>query len=244
MGRTGRTKWFGVVWAATWFIASASAASEDAQLFTSLVVDQLEYRSEEGVDRLRWDIEGWAGGDTNRVWLRTEGENAAAGADGGDLEVQLYYGRHVAPYWDLLIGVRQDVVFGSGRNRDRTFAVVSLEGLSPYRFELEPSLFVSDSGDLSARFTATTDWFLTQRLVAQPRFEINVAASGARGFGVRSGVNDVELGLRLRYEIRREAAPYVGVSWVRRVGDTADLARSRGEGESDLAFVAGMRFWF
>jgi len=221
----------------------SSRAGEGSEIFTSFVVDQLEHRWQEGANLARWDVEGWLGGDTNRLWVRSEGESRSSGARGGDVELQLFYGRHVAPFWDLLVGVREDIVHGAGRNRERTLAVLSAEGLAPYRIELEPSLFVSDDGDVSARVTATTDWFLTQRLIVQPRFEINAAASDAASFGVRSGLNDVELGLRFRYEIRRELAPYLGMSWVRRVGDTADLARARGEQASDVAIVVGVRLW-
>lgn len=224
-------------------LPSASRAEEESELFSSFIVDQLEYRWQEDSSFARWDIEAWAGGDTNRLWLRSEGDPRAAGGAGGDAEVSVYYGRHVAPFWDLLVGVRQDVVYGPGRDRERTHAVLSAEGLAPFRIELEPSLFVSDDGDVSARVTATTDWYVTQRLIAQPRVELNASAGDADGFGVRSGINDVELGLRLRFELRREFAPYLGVSWIRRLGDTADLARSRGEGDSDAAFVVGLRLW-
>lgn len=219
------------------------AEEEQRELFTSLVIDQLEHRWQEGDNAARWDVEGWAGGDTNRVWMRGEGEQRTSGPSRGDLEIALFYGRHVAAFWDLLVGVRQDVVYGARRNRERTLFALSAEGLAPYRIELEPSLYVSDDGDVSARLTATTDWFVTQRLIAQPRVEINAAASDARAYGVRSGVNDIELGLRLRYEIRREIAPYLGVSWVRRLGDTAEFARSQGDRKSDTAVVLGLRLW-
>ena len=224
--------------------AAPATAMGDEDRYWALVVDQLEHRWQEGADSLRWDLEGWFGGDTNRLWWRAEGDSRTQGGSGGEFELHVFYARHVSAYWDFLVGARQDVVFGPGRNRERTYAVLSLEGLAPYRAELEPSLFVADDGDVSLRLTATTDLYVTQRLIAQPRFEINVAADDAREFGVRSGVNDVELGLRLRYEIRREVAPYVGVSWLRRIGSTAELARARGEGKQDLAFVAGVRFWF
>ena len=175
--------------------AAPATAMGDEDRYWALVVDQLEHRWQEGADSLRWDLEGWFGGDTNRLWWRAEGDSRTQGGSGGEFELHVFYARHVSAYWDFLVGARQDVVFGPGRNRERTYAVLSLEGLAPYRAELEPSLFV-------------------------------------------------ELGLRLRYEIRREVAPYVGVSWLRRIGSTAELARARGEGKQDLAFVAGVRFWF
>lgn len=223
---------------------SSSRGEEASELFTSLIIDQLEYRSQEGDDLARLDLEGWAGGDRNRVWLRAEGETRTSGPTDGRFEGTLFYARHVAPFVDLLVGVREDVVYGSGPDRTRTLAALSAEWFIPGRIDFEPNIFVSDDGDISARVTATTDLFFTQRFIAQPRFEVNLSATDAPAFGVQSGVNDVELGLRLRYEIRREFAPYLGVSWVRRLGDTADLSRARGEKESEVALAAGIRFWF
>jgi copper resistance protein B len=226
-------------------IPQISRGEEKSELYTSLIVDQLEYRSQEGDDLGRVDLEAWAGGDTNRIWLRSEAETRTTGPSDGRFEGTLFYARHVAPFVDLLVGVREDVVYGAEvADRERTLAALSLDWLVPGRIDLEPNLFVSDEGDVSTRITATGDLFLTQRLIAQARFEVNASASDARAFGIQSGFNDVELGLRLRYELRREFAPYVGVSWVRRLGDTADLAKARGERESEVALAAGIRFWF
>lgn len=226
-------------------IPETGRGEEKRELYTSLIIDQLEYRSQEGDDFGRIDFEGWAGGDTNRIWLRSEAETRTTGPSDGRFEGTLFYARHVAPFVDLLVGVREDVVYGAEiADRERTLAALSLDWLVPGRIDLEPNLFVSDEGDVSARITATGDVFITQKFIAQPRFEVNASASDARAFGIQSGFNDVELGLRLRYELRREFAPYVGVSWVRRLGDTADLAKARGERESELALAAGIRFWF
>ncbi len=216
----------------------------DSPLRYFVLGDQLEFRANDGDDLLRWDAEGWVGGDYNRLWLKTEGERRTSGPSGGDAEVQLLYGRAIAPFWDLQIGVRQDVQFGSGPDRERTFAAIGVEGLAPYWFELTPTLFISDAGDVSARLTGTYDLLLTQRLVLQPRLELNAAVQDARRFGVRSGFNDIELGLRLRYEIRREFAPYIGVNWLRKLGNTADLAREEGDDVDALGFVVGLRLWF
>ena len=209
-----------------------------------LLADQLEYRVNDGDDQAKWEVEGWLGGDTHRVWLESEGEVNTTGSSEGDAEVQLFYGYHFAPFWDVKVGARQDFLFGSGPNRERTFAAIGVEGLAPGWFEVEPMLFVSDDGDVSARLTADYDLLLTQRLVVQPRMELNVAAHDAKKFGIERGFNDIELGLRLRYEIRREFAPYVGVNWLRKLGNTADLARREGEDASVVGFVAGLRVWF
>lgn len=225
--------------------AEASRGEEASQLYTSLIIDQLEYRSQEGDDLARLDLEGWAGGDTNRIWLRSEAEARTSGPTDGRFEGTLFYARHVAPFVDLLVGIREDVVFGKAvADRRRTLAALSLDWFVPGRIDLEPNIFVSDEGDFSTRLTASGDLFFTQKLIAQARFEVNASASDARAFGVKSGFNDVELGLRLRYELRREFAPYLGVSWVQRLDDTADLAKARGERESEVALATGIRFWF
>tara|TARA_R110000782_G_scaffold256969_1_gene346204 strand:- start:716 stop:1483 length:768 start_codon:yes stop_codon:yes gene_type:complete len=216
---------------------------EDNQPFSMVIADQLEYRNNEGRDTLRWDIQGWYGTDYNKFWTKFEGEDQTA-SNSGDLELQALYSRMIAPFWDFQMGLRYDRLYGSGSDKDRGFAVIGFQGLAPYRFEIEPAMFISDDGDVSARLTATYEMLFTQRLILQPRFETNIAASSASQFGIGSGFNDVQLGLRLRYEFRRELAPYIGFSWKRKLGDTADIARSEGEVVDNLALVAGIRVWF
>ena len=217
---------------------------EDTQRFGYLLVDQLEYRLKDGADTFRWDVVGWYGGDYNRLWLKTEGEWRTSGERGGEAEVQALYGRLIAPFWDFQVGLRYDQFSGAGFDRSRGFAVIGLQGLARYRFELEPALFISQDGDVSARLTATYDLPLTQRLILQPRLDFDAAVQSAEKFGVGEGVNSIGLGLRLRYEIRREFAPYIGVQWLRRLGETADLSRRGGGRAEDIAVVFGVRLWF
>ena len=126
----------------------------------------------------------------------------------------------------------------------RAFGVLGVQGLAPYRFETDLALFVSEDGDLSARAQLEYELLLTQRLILQPRVEINAAAQQVKSWGVGSGLNDLQLGLRLRYEIRRQFAPYVGVEWVKKFGDSADFARADGQDTGNLALLAGLRMWF
>ncbi|RIL07254.1 MAG: copper resistance protein B [Proteobacteria bacterium] len=209
-----------------------------------VLVDQAEFRAHDADDFVAWEVEGWVGGDHNRAWFRTEGDRQVSGDAAGEAELEVLYGRFVAPFWDARIGIRQDLISEGGHDRGRTFLSLGVVGLAPQWFEVEPTLYVSHEGDISFRLEATYDLFLTQRLVLQPRFELDAAASQVSEFGVGSGINDVQLGLRLRYEIRREIAPYVGVTWNRQLGNTAELARDEGEGVSSLGLVAGVRFWF
>lgn len=213
-------------------------------VYSLLIFDQLEYRGNEGSDTFTWDAQGWIGGDYNKFWFKTEGDQELNSDRGGEAEVQLLYSRLVSSFWDFQVGLRYDQLYGPGSDLSRFFTVLGFEGLAPYWFDVEPSLFVSEEGDVSARLTGTYDLLLTQQLIAQPRFEFNVAAQEVEEFGIGAGANDIELGLRLRYEIWREFAPYIGVSWLRQLGDTADIARREGEAVDNLAFVVGVRFWF
>ena len=146
----------------------------------------------------------------------------------------------IGPYFNLQAGVRQDL----GAGARPTYAAVGVEGLAPYWFELEGAPFLSDRGNLLGRIEGYCDQRITQQLILQPRVEINLAAQDVRGSGIGSGLSDAELGLRLRHEVAREFAPYVGVSWERRFGDSARFARADGEGTGGASLTLGIRAWF
>lgn len=208
-----------------------------------ILFDKLEYLPDESIGRpVDVDLIGWYGGAYNRLWFRGEAEQRTAGG-GGEAEVHAYYGRLVTPYWDALAGVRLDRHWGD-ESGTRAHLAVGVVGLAPWRFELSPTLFLSQDGDLSARLEAEYQVLITQRLVMEPEVELNAALQSAPRWGVGSGLNDVELALRVRYEIRREFAPYLGYSWTRRVGEAADLIRSEGGSAARGTLVAGLRVWF
>lgn len=207
-----------------------------------VLIDALEYVPD-GDDRsISLDGTGWVGGAYNRVWFRAEGEQPLA-RNGGEGEISVFYGRLVTPYWDALAGVRVDGEWGEDRAARASLAV-GLVGLAPMRFEFSPTLFLSQDGDLSARLEAEYQVLVTQRLVAEPELEVNAALQEVPEFGVGSGLNEVELGLRLRYEFRREFAPYVGYTRRRLLGGSADFARAEGQPTRSNAFVTGLRVWF
>ncbi|WP_408640924.1 copper resistance protein B [Sphingomonas horti] len=198
-----------------------------------------EYQARKGRDGYRWDGEAWFGGDINRLTLKTEGEGAFhEGVESA--EVQALYSRAIGPYFNLQAGVRHDFQPGPAR----TYATVGFEGLAPYWFEVEGALFLSDKGDLLGRLEGYYDQRITQRLILQPRIEFNLAAQDVPENRIGSGLSNAELGLRLRYEIAREFAPYIGVSYDRKIGDTARFARLAGEDVSSTSLVMGVRFWF
>lgn len=217
----------------------AFAMEEHEPNYVFFQAEQLEYRNQDGGDSLKWDAQGWYGGDYNKLWLKTEGEKRAGGGT-EKAEVQVLLSHLVTDFFDVQAGLRYD----PEPNPRRSYAVLGLQGLAPYYFETDAALFLSHKGDLSARFITEYELLLTQRLILQPAMEINLAAQDVKAQGIGAGVTDIELGLRLRYEIWREFAPYVGVNWERKLGETADLARREGEDAEIPAFVAGVRFWF
>jgi len=210
-----------------------------AQNTAFLIFDLAEYQARKGADGFRWDAEAWYGGDLHRLTIKSEGEGVS-GKGVEDAEIQAFYSRAVGPYFNLQAGLRQDL--GSGPRR--TYAAIGFEGLAPYWFEVEGTLFLSNKGDLFARIGGYYDQRITQRLVLQPRVELNLAAQDVPESAIGSGLSDVELGLRLRYEIMREFAPYVGMEWSRKVGSTANRMRAAGEDPDIVSYVAGIRVWF
>lgn len=215
------------------------ARAQQPGLLWYFEAEQIEVRAGGGDETLNWDAQGWVGGDFNRLWLKTEGEYAIDGSL-EQAELQVLYSRLITPFWNLQAGARYD----ARPEPTRGFAALGLQGLAPYVFEVDAAVFLSHEGELSARLEAEYSLLLTQRLILQPSAELNLAAQEVEELGSGAGLSDVELGLRLRYEIVREFAPYVGVSWERKVGETADLARRSGEDVDTVKFVAGVRFWF
>lgn len=206
----------------------------DDEVFATFRADRFEVQWKEGEDLLLWDVEAWIGEDYNKLYLESEGEKLIDGPVEG-AEVELLYSRNVATFWDLQMGVRHDF----RPLPARTFAALGLQGLAPYWFEVDATAYLSEEGVLSAALEVEYHLLLTQRLILQPRLETGAALQSDEEVGVGSGVNDVVLGLRLRYELRRELAPYVGFTWNRKLGRSADLA----EDEAFTAVVAGVRFW-
>ena len=198
--------------------------------FSQILFNLAEIQVRDGRDGYRWDGEGWFGGDIHRLVVKTEGEGTLGGRIGA-AEVQALYARAIDPYWNLQAGLRQDVGMGARR----TYAVVGVEGLAPYWFDVEGALFLSDKGDLTGRAEAWVDQRLSQRAILQPRVEVNLAAQDVPDQRIAAGVSSIELGLRLRYEIAREFAPYVGVNWERRYGPA---------GGGGAALALGIRSWF
>jgi copper resistance protein B len=206
--------------------------------YSMVLVNIAEYAPRKGVDSYRWEGEAWHGGDINRLVVKSEGEGDTRHL--GRAEIQVLYSRAIGPYFNLQAGLRYDI----RPTPNRTYATIGFEGLAPYMFEVGGALFVSNKGDVLGRLDAFEDFRITQRFIVQPRAELNFAASDVSETGIGSGLSDSELGMRLRYEVRREFAPYLGVSWDQKYGRTQDLARAAGENPSSVRFVGGLRVWF
>lgn len=214
------------------------AAAEDNPLLFKAMVDQLEVRLTSGDNPLAWDAEAWLGKDLNKLWLKTEGERVNGKNE--DVELQLLYSRAVAAYWDFQAGWRGDL-----RPRpDRNWLAVGFKGLAPYFFSIDAAIFIGESGRTAARFDVEYDILFTQRLILTPEFETNFYGKKDVERGIGSGLSDMEFGLRLRYEIRREFAPYIGLNWWKIFGDTADFAKVAGQDTDDLQITLGLRAWF
>lgn len=193
----------------------------------------------DGSDGYAWDAQGWYGGDINKLWVKSEGEGSF-GESPEQAEVQALYSRAINPWFNLQGGVRYDLQPSPGRMH----LVLGIQGLAPYWFEIDGALFLSNKGDLTARFEAEYDQRITQKLILQPRFEFNLAAQDVAELGIGAGLSTAEAGLRLRYEIVPEFAPYIGIEYERSFGNTADFSRGAGKKAGGWSLVTGVRLWF
>ena len=203
-----------------------------------VLFDQLEWQTGRGSDAFNWDTKGWVGQDRNRFWFRTEGDRADGRTE--QAQVNLLYGRALARWWDVTAGVRLDTLPGTPRSA----LALGVQGLAPYWFEVEASAYIEPSGRTHVRFETEYDLLITNRLVLQPLVEFEVYGRADRERLIGTGLSTGELGLRLRYEFRREIAPYVGVVWTRRFFGTADQARAAGQDVAGTRLAVGLRTWF
>jgi copper resistance protein B len=217
--------------------AGVSAANAAEQQIFHMVRGEIDASEIDDADIMTWDAAAWVGGDTNRVWIKTEGESEDG--DVRNAEIQALWSRNIADFWDVQAGLRVDLEPDA-----RTYLAFGVQGLAPYRFETEASAFVSEEGDLSARLQQSFDLHVTQRLIAEPHIEINAYAQDLPERGIGAGLSDATLGLQVRYEITRKFAPYVDFVWESALGETASIARANGEDVRAESVRTGIRFWF
>lgn len=205
---------------------------------SEVMMNLAEYQVRDGADGYRWDGQAWFGGDINRFVLKSEGEGTVKEAV-ESAEVQALYSRAIGVYTDIQAGLRQD--FNPGT---RTYLTIGAETLLPYWFDVEGAAFLSNKGELLGRVEGYYDLLFTNYVILQPRAELNFSAKNSSDLHLGSGLTNAELGLRLRYEFTREFAPYIGISWDRKVGQTADFARALRHSTEETSLVIGIRTFF
>jgi copper resistance protein B len=208
---------------------------DDSASFGMVKFDQFEQAL--GESDAAWEGNAWYGGDIDKVWLRSEGER-----EGGrtSARTELFWDRAFAPFWDWQLGARADSGYGPARQ----WLAFGVQGLAPYWFDLQATAYAGVQGRTALRLRAEYEILLTQRLILQPESEANIYGKSDPHRDIGSGVSELDFGLRLRYELRREFAPYIGIVWRQRLGRTGDLVRAAGRSAFDGQIVAGLRFWF
>ena len=222
---------------------AARAPEHDHPVHDNTVHSMVLFNRLEGFDSddesgMEWEGQGWIGTDTDRLWLRSEGERKTGRTESADLEA--LYGRPISPWWDVVAGVRHD--FKPGESQD--WLAIGLIGLAPYKFEVEATAYIGASGRTAARVEAEYELLLTNRWILQPLVELNFNGKSDQEREIGSGLSTAEAGLRLRYEVTRRFAPYVGIVYERAFGGTEDFRRAHGEDAGDMRVVAGARVWF
>ncbi len=216
----------------------ARADMEDDPLLLTVILDQIETRDAAGDNTLSWDAQGWLGKDFHKIWFKTDGERTAGNTD--EAELQFLYSKAIARYWDFQLGVRHDFE----PSPSQSWVAIGFKGLAPYFFDIDAAAFIGESGRVALRFEAEYELLITQRLILTPEIEVNLYGENDPDVGIGSGLSDIEAGIRLRYEIRRQFAPYIGVNWSRLFRNTADFANIAGRDTSEAQLVIGLRAWF
>lgn len=215
---------------------------EDDRIYGHVLFNQLEERFGDGREPyLRWDGQAWIGTDYHRLWIKSEGRvNADGSGKVGDGKTELLYDRPITTFFDLQAGLRYDLDSKPGR----AWAALGVQGLAVGRWNVSATAYVGASGRLALNTDASYDYYITQRLVLQPQFETNWYSKDDRERRIGSGLSDIDSGLRLRYEFSRKVAPYIGVTYQKWFGNTADIRRANGSPTKDLRAVIGLRIWF
>lgn len=220
------------------YTSHAGHRIHDAAINSFFLAEKLEWQDANAGSALAWDLSGWVGGDIDRLWLRSEGERVNGQTD--EAEVQALWGHAISPWWELVAGARQDFEPGT----PQTWAALGIQGTALANFDVEATMFIGEAGQTAARLEADYDLLLTNDWILQPTAELNFHGKDDPQRGTGPGLSNSEIGLRLRYEISPQVAPYIGVTWNRSYGKTADYAREEGGDPSEARLVLGLRLWF
>lgn len=214
------------------------AAKGGDPIITKVMIDQLEVRDDSGETITVLEGQTWIGKDLNKLWIKLDSDYESS--DEYESELQLLYSKAIAPYWDLQMGLRSD----NSKDDSNGFAVLGIQGLAPYYFETDAAAFISEDGDVSARLSFEYELLFTQKLILSPEITFDVHGQNDAELGIGKGLANSNIGLRLRYEISREFAPYIGFSQDQLFGKTADYAKDAGLDSSNSQWVLGVRAWF
>ena len=219
---------------------------KDDRVYVFTFIEQLEYRvaADDEPAHLGWEAQGWVGRDFHKFWWKHEGEAVFEGTDEGESETDLLYSRLITPFWNLQAGIQYANEWDAVDYEDRWSAVAGIQGLAPYKFELDNALYLSEDGDVTFAFEGEYDLRITQRLVLQPLVAMGFAIQDIAERNLGTGMTSFKFDLRLRYEIKREFAPYVGIRYRTLAGKTEDIAEAAGEEADFVYFMAGLRFAF
>jgi copper resistance protein B len=210
----------------------------DEHIFHSILFDRLEAARSRDRTTGQYDLMASIGRDYERAVLKAEGDVEDSRLQ--EARTELLWGHAVAAYWNTQLGVRHD----GGAGPSRTWLAFGVQGLAPYWFEVDVAAYVGDERRSALRLDVEYELLLSQKLILQPRVEANFYGERDAERGLGSGLSDLTAGVRLRYEIRREFAPYVGIEWAGKFGATADYTRAAGEETNETRVVAGLRFWY
>jgi len=217
--------------------STAFAAGADDPLLGKFMLDKFETTDADGSSPINWEADAWLGKDLNKFWVKSTGERIDGVTEQSN---ELLYSRAIAPFWDAQLGYRQDRVGSESRD----FFSAGVQGLAPYLFDTTTSIVIGENSQVGLTAQFEYELMFTQRLVLSPEIELDMWSENDPAMGIGSGLSTAEFGLRLRYEIRREFAPYIGVVWSKAFGNTADYRADEGEDSSETLFVAGVRIWF
>jgi len=215
------------------------AHMDDDPFLWMLNMDRLEWQQG---DALAWEGRAWFGHDRGRLWVRSEGEREPD--HGTEAHVEALWGKPVNAWWDALAGVRHDIRKDRRGNDGQDWLALGLQGQAPYKFEVRATAYLGERGQSMLQAEREYELLLTNRLILQPHIEATVHGRNVAARGIGRGLAEVGAALRLRYELFREFAPYVGLERAYRFGRTAEFARARGDDGHETRWVAGVRFWF
>ena len=212
-------------------ISRAMSGSGDDTINSSLLFDRLEYEGNTGVQLTKWEMNQWIGTDTDKFYIKSEGDYAQSQGIVGTADIQMLYSRAISEFWDIQIGARRGIQPEMAYD-----GVLSLQGTAPQFVEVELESFYNQYGNVLGRLSLRRDILFTQRLILTHRLEVDVTKNAMPQRSIKPGVYELEAGMRLRYEMAREFAPYIGFDYVEE--------QSLTEARTGVRGVAGIRFWF